>query len=102
MKNSQGDKKKMTIEEIEEMAVRGEDVTQFFDMKNAKMHPGYGKLERVRKDIQRVNVDFAQPMLSELDKVAEELNVPRQSLIKTMVRDALDRFYTASHARKAK
>ena len=40
---------------------------------------------RVHKDIQRVNVDFAQPMLSELDSVAGEINVPRQSLIKTMV-----------------
>ena len=74
MKNSEDGKKKVTIEEIEKMAVRGEDVTQFFDMKNGKMHPGYGKLERVRKDIQRVNVDFSQLMLGELDKVSEELS----------------------------
>lgn len=102
MKNSQNDKKKITIEEIEEMAVRGEDVTQFFDTKNAKMQPGFGKLERVRKDIQRVNVDLAQPMLKELDHVAEDLNVPRQSVIKTMLREGLDQYYQKSQARKAK
>jgi metal-responsive CopG/Arc/MetJ family transcriptional regulator len=49
-----------------------------------------------------VNVDFAQPMLNELDNVATEMNVPRQSLIKTMVREALDRYHMASRARKAK
>jgi len=94
-------KKKMTIEEIEEMAIRGEDVTQFFSGKG-RMMPGFKTLERIQKDIQRVNVDFAQPMLSELDSVATEMNVPRQSLIKTMVREALDRYHMASRARKAK
>ena len=99
--SNQKAKKKVSIEEIEEMAVRGEDVTQFFSG-NPSIHPGFGKIERVHKDIQRVYVDFAQPMLSELDSVAGEINVPRQSLIKTMVREALDRYYVASRARKAK
>ncbi len=99
--SNQKAKKKVSIEEIEEMAVRGEDVTQFFSG-NPRIHPGFGKLERIQKDIQRVNVDFAQPMLNELDSVANEINVPRQSLIKTMVREALDRYHSASLARKTK
>src|ERR1039458_3451065 len=94
-------KKKVSIEEIEEMAVRGEDVTQFFSGK-ARMMPPVDKLERIHKDIQRVNVDLAQPMLKELDHVAEDLNVPRQSVIKTMLRDGLDRYHKASQARKAR
>jgi hypothetical protein len=91
--------KKVSIEEIEEMAVRGEDVTGFFSGK-PRLHPGYGKLERIHKDIQRVNVDLAQPMLKELDYVAEDLNVPRQSVIKTLLREGLDQYYVKIQARK--
>jgi len=41
--------------------------------------------------IQRVNVDFTGPMLAELDDAAEELNISRQAVIKTLVREGLDR-----------
>ena len=102
MKNRKANKKeKVSIEEVEAMAVRGEDVTKFFSG-NPRLMPPVNSLKRVYKDIQRVNVDFAQPMLNELDSVADEINVPRQSLIKTMVREALDRYHNASLARKAK
>ena len=102
MKSSGKAKKKMPIEEIEAMAVRGEDVTKYFDYKNAKLHPGYGKIERVErsKDVQRVNVDLAQGMLSELDSISKENNVPRPSLIKTMLREAIDRYFTNKKMRK--
>jgi hypothetical protein len=95
------DKKKISIEEIEEKALRGEDVTQYFSGKPRWM-PAVDKVERVqRKDIQRVNVDFAQPMLEELDEICHDLNVPRQSLIKTMLRQAMDRYLTNKKVRKA-
>jgi metal-responsive CopG/Arc/MetJ family transcriptional regulator len=45
--------------------------------------------------IQRVNVDFAAPMLAELDRAAQDLNVSRQAVIKTMLRQALDQHYLA-------
>jgi metal-responsive CopG/Arc/MetJ family transcriptional regulator len=45
--------------------------------------------------IQRVNVDFASPMLEELDNTAKELNISRQAVIKTLVRQALDHHYLA-------
>jgi metal-responsive CopG/Arc/MetJ family transcriptional regulator len=45
--------------------------------------------------IQRVNVDFASPMLEELDNAAKELNVSRQAVIKTLIRQALDHHYLA-------
>lgn len=103
MKNSEKSKVPPTLEQIEEMAVRGEDVSQYFDYSNAKMHPGFEKVERVQKsrDVQRVNVDLAQNMLKELDSISEENNVPRQSLIKTMLRDAIDRYFTKKRVRKA-
>ena len=45
--------------------------------------------------IQRVNVDFTQTMLDELDVTAKELNISRQAVIKTFVRQALNQHYMA-------
>ena len=50
--------------------------------------------------IRRVNVDVTATMLEELDKAAEELNVSRQAVIKTLVRQALDQHYLAQRARR--
>jgi metal-responsive CopG/Arc/MetJ family transcriptional regulator len=43
--------------------------------------------------IQRVNVDLASGMLEELDRAAKELNISRQAVIKTLIRQALDQQY---------
>jgi len=45
--------------------------------------------------IQRVNVDFTATMLEELEKAAQELNISRQAVIKTLIRQALDQHYAA-------
>ncbi len=78
-------------------------VTLHFDYQNAKTRPGFDVIERVRhiKDVQRVNVDLAQDMLKELDTIPEENNVPRQSLIKTMLRETIDRYFINKKVRKA-
>jgi len=52
--------------------------------------------------IQRVNVDFTQSMLRELDEAASELNVSRQAVIKVLVRQGLDRRDLSRQARRAK
>jgi metal-responsive CopG/Arc/MetJ family transcriptional regulator len=39
---------------------------------------------------QRVNVDFTVAMLKELDEMAAELNISRQAVIKSYLRQALD------------
>jgi hypothetical protein len=41
--------------------------------------------------IERVNVDFTAEMLRELDGAAKELNISRQAVIKTLVRQGPDR-----------
>jgi Ribbon-helix-helix protein, copG family len=56
---------------------------------------------RMVQPIQRVNVDLTATMLKELDKAAEELNVSRQAVIKTLVRQALDHHYLARHAKQS-
>jgi hypothetical protein len=81
----------MPAEKIAEMADRGEDVSGHFT----------NQFSVVRPTVQRVNVDFAAPMLQELDREAETLNISRQAVIKTMIREALDRRYRAQQARHA-
>ena len=77
--------KKLTADEIAEKADRGEDISQYFTNRGKIKHP-----------IQRVNVDFTVDMLAELDKVASELNISRQALIKTYLRQSLDQHYLAT------
>ncbi len=62
--------RRATADEIAEMADRGEDISRFFTNTGKMMPP-----------IQRVNVDFALPMLQELDEAARQLNISRQAVI---------------------
>jgi len=78
--------KKPNADEIAEMADRGEDISQYFTNKGKMKYP-----------IQRVNVDFTVGMLNELDKIASELNISRQALIKSYVRQSLDQHYLAKN-----
>ena len=75
---------KPTADEIADMAERGEDVSEYFSNKGTMKQP-----------IQRVNVDFTIEMLRELDIVAAELNISRQAVIKSYLRQALDQHYLA-------
>ena len=77
-------KKKPTADEIAEMAISGEDVSRFFTNKG-----------EMRPSVKRVNVDFTLDMLKELDAIAKELNISRQAVIKTYLRQALDQHYLA-------
>jgi metal-responsive CopG/Arc/MetJ family transcriptional regulator len=56
---------------------------------------------RMVRPIQRVNVDLTAAMLEELDQAALDLNVSRQAVIKTLVRQALDRHYLARRAKQS-
>jgi hypothetical protein len=77
-----------TADEIADMADRGDNISRFFTGKGKMMPP-----------IQRVNVDFTAPMLNELDDEARALNLSRQAVIKTLLRQALDRQRLARRAR---
>lgn len=80
-------KKIVSAETIAEMADQGKEVSRYFTNKG-QMMPG----------IQRVNVDFTQSMLEELDATARDLNISRQAVIKTFIRQALNQYYTARQA----
>jgi len=79
MKKVHRKKNPVSAEAIARMADNGKDVSRFFT--NAG---------QMRKPIQRVNVDFTAGMLEELESAAKELNVSRQAIIKTLIRQGLD------------
>ncbi len=90
MKTMRKQQTAVDAESIARKADAGEDVSAHFTNDGRMMPP-----------IQRVNVDFALPMLEELDQAAKELNISRQAVIKTLVRQALDLHYAASVRRPA-
>jgi hypothetical protein len=85
-------KKRLAVnaDAIARRADRGEDISLFFTNAGRMMPP-----------IQRVNVDFTREMLEELDETARRLNISRQAVIKTLVREGLDKRYLAESARKS-
>jgi uncharacterized DUF497 family protein len=90
MKNMRKQNQPIRAEAIARMADAGKDVSPHFTNRGRMMGP-----------IQRVNVDFASSMLEELDQAAQELNISRQAVIKTLVRHALDQHYLATARQSA-
>ncbi len=88
MKKTLSSAKPVSAEAIARLADQGEDISCFFQGQGRMVQP-----------IQRVNVDLTAGMLHELDQAALELNVSRQAVIKTLVRQALDQHYLAQRAR---
>ena len=82
--------KPVSADSLAELAEQGQDISRYFTNKGKMMTP-----------IQRVNVDFSQEMLRELDDAARTLNVSRQAVIKLLLRHSLDQHYLARKARKA-
>ena len=76
--------KKLTADKIADMAESGKDISKYFTNKGKMKYP-----------TQRVNVDFTVQMLKELDGISSELNISRQAVIKSLLRQALDQHYLA-------
>ena len=89
MKKTHNSTKPVSADAIARLADQGKDITHFFQGKGRMVQP-----------IQRVNVDVTAGMLEELDQAAQDLNVSRQAVIKTLVRQALDQHYLAQRARR--
>ncbi len=91
--------KPVSADAIARMADAGKDISGFFTGKGRMVQAGVDPPSAVR-GIQRVNVDVTVGMLEELDQAARDLNVSRQAVIKTLVRQALDHHYLARGARR--
>ena len=62
----------------------GEDITKYLDLSKAR---------RPEQEQKRVNVDFPVWMIQSLDKEAKRLGVPRQSLIKVLVAEHIQKVH---------
>jgi len=91
MKSTRRARKPISADAIARRADQGKDVSRFFTNTGRMMGP-----------IQRVNVDLAAGMLEELDRAARELNISRQAVIKTLIRQALDQQYVSRERRSTK
>jgi hypothetical protein len=89
MKKMRKATKPISAESIAHLADRSKDVSRFFKRSGRMVQP-----------IQRVNVDLTAGMLEELDQAALDLNISRQAVIKTLVRQALDRHYLATSSKQ--
>ena len=88
MKKTRKPAKPVAAEAIARLADQGRDISGFFRGQGRMVQP-----------IQRVNVDLTAAMLEELDWAAKDLNISRQAVIKSLVRQALDQHYLAQRAR---
>lgn len=71
----------MKAKDLDKMFDSGEvDITPYLKLKSAA-RPGFQQ--------KRVNVDFPDWMLNKLDRAADRLGVPRQSLIKVWIAERL-------------
>jgi hypothetical protein len=91
MKSIRKRKNPASADEIARLADEGQDISPFFTNAGRMMAP-----------IQRVNVDFTSSMLEELDDAASKLNISRQAVIKTLIRQALDHHYLAQRSATGK
>lgn len=89
MKNTLKAKTVPTADEISALASRGKDVSRHFTNRG-----------RMMPAIRRVNVDFAEEMLRELDEMVREMNVSRQAVIKSILRQGLDQHHLAKRHRR--
>ena len=91
----------VSADAIAALADQGKNISRFFKGAGRMVHPSSAAQSTKPDSIQRVNVDLTASMLSELDQAATELNVSREAVIKTLVRQALDQHYLAARARRA-
>ncbi|MEA1867701.1 MAG: CopG family antitoxin [Thermodesulfobacteriota bacterium] len=72
----------MKARELEKKFDAVEDITKYLDLSYAR-RPG--------QEQKRVNVDFPVWMIRSLDREAKRLGVPRQSLIKVLIAQHLEK-----------
>jgi hypothetical protein len=88
----------ISIKELEEQIAKGEEVVdRYFDSTTTRVGTPRQMTSRRRQDIVTTNLEIPSPMLNELDKIATELNISRQAVIKMMLRRALDEHYLAKN-----
>jgi hypothetical protein len=73
-------KKSITSKDFDKKFIEGEDLTEYLDLDQA-FRPGLSQ--------KRVSVDFPEWMVDKLDRIAKQLGVTRQSVIKVFISEKL-------------
>lgn len=77
-------KRQISVEEFDRIFNEGkEDIMDYLDLDRSIVQPPLNSKPK------RVNVDFPQWMLNELDRAAEKLAINRQAVIKTWIADRI-------------
>ncbi|MCC5620174.1 hypothetical protein [Nostoc sp. CHAB 5715] len=91
----------ISIKELEDKIEDGEEVVdRYFDSTTTRVGTPRKMTSRREQDI-TTNLEIPSLMLNELDKMATELNISRQAVIKMMLRRALDEHYLAKNQIKS-
>jgi len=80
----------ITAEEFDAKFDAGEDIGEYLDFSSARVVPPLVALDPAALAPQKVNVDFPAWVVSALDREADRLGVPRQSLIKAWIVERLE------------
>ena len=91
--------KKKKIEQIEKAALKGEGTTKHFTQVAYHAEGQEGARRHKKDSAIKINVDFSETMIDELDAFSEEVCTSRQAVIKMMVRRCLDEHYVAKKAK---
>jgi len=75
----------MKAKDLDRAFDAGADITEYLDLSKAR---------RPKQEQKRVNVDFPIWMIQSLDREAKRLGVPRQSLIKVLIAEHLEKTRT--------
>ncbi len=86
----------ISTEELEQKIAAGEEVIdRYFDATTTRVGVPLVMTTRRTSAHSTHPISLPNPMLNELDKMAEELNISRQAVINMMLRRALDEHYLA-------
>lgn len=83
-------------------SIKAEDFDRIFD-EGEKDIVDYLDLSTLRRpnldtDLRRVNVDFPEWMIAELDNEAKRIGINRQAVIKTWIADCIDRRHAGARS----
>ncbi len=71
--------------------MKAKDFDKAFDEgENISQSVDWSKASRPGRKTQRINIDFPEWMVTDLDNDAERLGVARQAIVKTWIADRLD------------
>lgn len=76
---------KTTAKEFDESFDNNQDITKYLDQTKTKKLSDFEKLIKTKK----VNVDFPEDILNQLDFEAKRIGVTRQSIIKVWIAERL-------------